>query len=123
MLRIAPPTPPASSQLAPDEGESDLDTAPVVEDSPKSRKYDVQMVRPDTAGYLGPEQGPFECQNCVHWEAPGSCAVVSGPIDPKGVCCLFETATSSGDPDNPDADPEATDVQSAEEAPDAPIQH
>jgi hypothetical protein len=59
-------------------------------------KYDSEKVKPEVARYLSSDQGPFECQNCHHFDGQGGCEVVSGPIDPKGVCCLFE---SVGAPD------------------------
>jgi hypothetical protein len=47
------------------------------------------MVDPIAARYFGPES---RCAGCVHFmEGPqgGSCEIVSGPIDPQGVCSLF----------------------------------
>lgn len=64
------------------------------------KRYDLQKVDPDISGYMSSDKGPFECQRCVHFEGPASCGVVSGPIDPRGCCNLFDT---DGD-DNPDQD-------------------
>lgn len=47
------------------------------------------MVTPEAARYFGPES---RCEGCVHFmagELGGSCEIVSGPIDPMGVCSLF----------------------------------
>lgn len=41
--------------------------------------------------YQGPENGPFMCGHCEYFVAPGSCQKVSGPIDPKGCCNLYES--------------------------------
>lgn len=42
--------------------------------------------------YMTSDYGPFECQRCVHWVEPNACQVVSGEIDPKGCCNVFEPA-------------------------------
>lgn len=39
--------------------------------------------------YLGPEAGPFQCDHCIHWQAPSACQVVSGEIHPQGLCHVF----------------------------------
>jgi hypothetical protein len=52
-------------------------------------KYDVDKVSPETSGYMGPDKGPFECGNCVHFMAPGSCQIVAGDIEEDGCCNLF----------------------------------
>jgi hypothetical protein len=44
--------------------------------------------------YMESEYGPFECQRCVHFVGPNSCAVVAGQIDPKGLCRIFEPSNS-----------------------------
>jgi hypothetical protein len=44
-----------------------------------------------TAGYLGPEHGPFTCSNCVYFQDGGACQIVAGQIDPNGCCNLFTT--------------------------------
>lgn len=55
-----------------------------------------------SSGYVTPDLGPFECENCIHFEAPGSCnhpTVVSDPevqgnVDPEGCCNFFKSAHS-----------------------------
>lgn len=55
------------------------------------------------ASYMGPDQGPFECDNCEYYVDPGNCKrpevlkEVGDPdkdgladVDPKG-CCNFYT--------------------------------
>jgi len=72
-------------------------------------KYDVEKTSPQIAGYMGPEEGPFECEHCVHWLDPDSCNIVSGPINSGGCCNLFQRdpdKVSDADGDQ-DAGPEA----------------
>lgn len=45
----------------------------------------------DSAGYLGPDSGPFRCGNCLNFR-DGLCTKVSGDIDADGCCNLFESA-------------------------------
>jgi hypothetical protein len=56
-------------------------------------------VDPIIAGYKGPENGPFACANCVYFgrHGDGTCAIVSGPIDPEGICNLFTSASAGQD--------------------------
>ena len=51
------------------------------------------QVDPLTAGYLGPEEGPFVCGNCVFY-GDQTCSLVAGPIDPEGCCNLFTSANT-----------------------------
>ena len=46
------------------------------------------------AHYLGSEDNPFIdegiiCENCIFWEQSGQCQIVSGRIDPEGLCKLW----------------------------------
>jgi len=51
-------------------------------------------------GYATPDLGPFECENCIYFQAPGTCSnpqVVSDPevqgqVDPEACCNLFTSA-------------------------------
>lgn len=65
------------------------------------------QVHPEIAGYMGPDLGPFVCGRCVHFDGQSSCEIVSGQIDPAGLCNLFEPAPnqdpSAGPPPGPDA--------------------
>jgi hypothetical protein len=45
------------------------------------------LVSPEAARYFGPES---RCAGCIHFMDPGTCEIVAGPIDPQGVCVLFE---------------------------------
>ena len=49
-----------------------------------------------TVKYEDGSQGPFRCDQCEHFQAPGSCQKVSGPIDPAGCCNLFERGQAAG---------------------------
>lgn len=61
------------------------------------------------AAYQSPDQGPFECDNCEHFDGAGHCnkpEVVAeigdsddqglADVDPKGCCNYFEKGTSGG---------------------------
>jgi hypothetical protein len=66
-----------------------LEEEPAVEE-PMSTGH-VDML---TAGYLGPEDGPFICGNCTFFNGPNSCQIVAGDIDPEGCCNLFTNANA-----------------------------
>lgn len=73
--------------------------------------------------YMGSEFGPFECQNCCHFQEDGSCEIVEGPIDPAGCCNIFcppdHEEMPEEDPEVAAAEdgtmPEATDVEPVDE--------
>lgn len=44
------------------------------------------FIDPESARYFGPES---RCMGCIHYMDPGACEIVSGPIDPQGVCMLY----------------------------------
>ena|ERR1700693_5545726 len=56
------------------------------------------------ASYMGPEQGPFECDNCEYYQDPGQCTkpeVIQeqgGQVDPKGCCNFFESLSGTSGP-------------------------
>lgn len=39
--------------------------------------------------YQDKPKGDQECDKCLQFEAPNSCKVVAGKIDPKGWCAAF----------------------------------
>lgn len=57
------------------------------------------------SGYAGPENGPFECENCIHFQAPNQCnnpqvqsdPEVNGQVEAEGCCDLFSPAGQGGD--------------------------
>lgn len=67
------------------EGDTDQDYA---------GKQGGALVDPSIAGYEGPDQGPFMCANCVHFQGDGTCEIVSGSIDHMGCCNLFSSLHS-----------------------------
>lgn len=102
-LMAAKGGPPSPGAPPPSSGGDDADP------SKPSGRYDAQKTTQPISGYMGPENGPFACGHCIHFEAPGSCALVSGKIDAAGCCNLFEPGDNQGpdqgtDPN--DADPE-----------------
>lgn len=109
MFRIAPPSAlppdPASGSPSdpnptslPDPGpETDTDTPPDDSMTSDDSKTDQQA-----SGYMGSDQGPFECENCSHFSAPNACQIVSGAIEAKGCCNLFRKATDADSPDTVD---------------------
>lgn len=124
MIRIGPPQLPptlAPPSPGPEPVPQDDPTAQEPkDDSPKPKpRYDAQKVSLKVSGYMGPDQGPFECQGCEHWEdqgdgKSGSCEIVSGSIDPHGCCNLFEKGVSQDD------DQDAPEGSSEEEAGESP---
>lgn len=52
------------------------------------------------SGYVTPDLGPFECENCQHFTAPSNCnhptvqadPQVQGQVDPEGCCNFFKSA-------------------------------
>jgi len=57
------------------------------------------------AGYAGPENGPFECGNCVHFDGQSKCdnpqvvsdPEVNGQVEEDGCCNFFSPAQHEGD--------------------------
>jgi hypothetical protein len=83
----APPPSPAGMPPQGDPSQPPMPDAPDQDmDSPSSSGQTTQQI----SGYMGPESGPFECEHCIHFQAPGSCEIVAGDIDPEGCCNLFE---------------------------------
>jgi hypothetical protein len=46
-------------------------------------------VGPQDVGYQPTPKGASRCDNCVQWQAPSACKVVSGNISPKGWCSIY----------------------------------
>jgi hypothetical protein len=42
--------------------------------------------------YRAKPQGNARCDGCIQWQAPASCKIVAGTIDPKGWCTLYAPA-------------------------------
>ena len=50
-------------------------------------------LQPTDIGYQAKPRGGLRCEQCVNWQAPSSCQVVAGVIDPNGWCGLFRVRT------------------------------
>lgn len=73
------------------------------------------------AGYMGPEYGPFACGKCRFFEAPNSCSVVDGSIDPAGCCNNFTPASMSSQAQgSEDTDSDAAQEPDADEDDNSP---
>lgn len=68
------------------------------------------------SGYLPPEDGPFECENCHYFNKGGKCELVEGNIDPEG-CCNLYTPKDSDKSDKSDDD-ESIDIDTDDEVDD-----
>jgi hypothetical protein len=59
--------------------------------------FGVIQVKPAYAQKAGKEAVKYQespnngqkCSDCLYFQAPGSCAVVDGPISPNGWCSLY----------------------------------
>jgi hypothetical protein len=57
------------------------------------------------SGYATPDNGPFECANCIHFDGQGACdnpqvqsdPEVNGQVDAEGCCNLFKPAGEEQD--------------------------
>lgn len=100
-LRIGGGKPPVEEEMEPsteempDELEALPDTEPMPEDTPVEDSVEDSgggILDPVTAGYRGPDQGPFMCGNCEYFSPAGeanTCLFVSGTVDEGGLCNLF----------------------------------
>ena len=46
-------------------------------------------IAPKLVQYQEKPKGAQECDKCLQFQAPNSCKLVEGPINPKGWCVLF----------------------------------
>jgi hypothetical protein len=46
-------------------------------------------------GYREKPQGNARCDGCIQWQAPASCKIVAGAINPSGWCTLYAPAPKS----------------------------
>lgn len=113
MLRIGMPQggqPPAPMPAGPAGAAPQL--PPNMEDQSQTQKPSPNMVSDhesdrtsqQIAGYMGPDQGPFECEHCIHWVDPDSCTLVAGKLDPHGCCNLFQKDPNKPSENDGDAD-------------------
>lgn len=114
MLRISGGQPPVEPEVPTEPVPAAPETPQPDTAEPISKKFSADKVEPAVARYMTSDLGPFICANCEHFTPDGDCAVVSGPIDPEGVCILFT-------PGPEDVQGEATDVEPVDEPqPDQP---
>lgn len=94
-LRIAGNQPPPPVEDVPVDPASEMvEQADTVSDQammPIEDTGTAGLVSPEVVRYMTSDRGPFICANCLHFQDDGSCEIVSGPIDPEGVCILFES--------------------------------
>ena len=87
-----------------------LEEEPMLEEQAPAGQVDMV-----TAGYLGPEEGPFVCGNCVFY-GDHSCQIVAGEIDPEGCCNLFTSASAGMEEEMPMEEPMVEEEIPVEEA-------
>lgn len=49
----------------------------------------TNKLSPAMVSYQPRPKGKARCDNCVQWQAPKSCKVVSGDISPQGWCTIW----------------------------------
>jgi hypothetical protein len=49
----------------------------------------AQKAGKDAVKYQDSPKDGQKCADCLYFQAPGSCAVVEGPISPNGWCSLY----------------------------------
>jgi len=121
MLKIAGASaaPPVENELPVPEALPEESLVPEASGAMGSPKFSADKIDPFTVVYKDPEMGPFECQNCVFFEAPNACSVVLGDIHPNGVCNLFTSGASGPEGEVPEEEaPELTNEESVSESPD-----
>ena len=97
--------PASKKESKPDAATPPMDGAPAVPsalmEAPELPTDAGGLVDPAAVRYMTADMGPFQCDHCIHWQDGGTCNVVAGPIDPMGVCILFEAAEMGGAPEIP----------------------
>jgi hypothetical protein len=78
---------------------------------PQPQESGANLVKPAEgigsaqSGYATPDNGPFECENCIHFQAPNACdnpqvvsdPEVNGEVEPEGCCNLFSPLKPGGE--------------------------
>jgi hypothetical protein len=113
-FKIATKQAPAEDAPQPDPAEEETQESPdeAAAESPDDEAQEQSdgsgggqmLLQPETAGYQGPENGPFMCGNCVYFGAngPNTCHFVAGKIDQMGCCNLFESAGAADQEGSPE---------------------
>lgn len=74
--------------------------APAAAPAPAPAPAESQADGTAATGYATPDLGPFECDNCVHFDGTSRCdnpdvindPEVQGNVDAEGCCNLFKSA-------------------------------
>ena len=77
---------------------------------PQQPQADPTQQPPDgsaQSGYVTPDLGPFECENCINFQPPNQCnqpqvvsdPEVNGQVDPEGCCDFFTSAHNENQQD------------------------
>jgi hypothetical protein len=56
---------------------------------PLSKNASAQKAPQSAVQYQDKPKGDQQCDNCVHFEAPGACKIVEGKVSPKGWCAVW----------------------------------
>lgn len=105
--------PPVEEPSMPSQGMEEEMMETPAEDTPQEESLEDDSdegLDQEIAGYRGPEQGPFECGYCEHYIAGGSCKVVAGHIDEKGICNVFTPMKDSQESPQDQAEPASDEV-------------
>jgi hypothetical protein len=85
--------------------------APVVAPQPADSGADMtkpaEGIGSAQSGYATPDNGPFECGNCIHFDGTNKCdnpqvvsdPEVNGQVEAEGCCNLFSPAEHEGGED------------------------
>jgi hypothetical protein len=63
------------------------------------------LLDPALVVYRGPQEGPFQCSNCIYFTGANACVQVAGEIDPMGLCNLFTTMSGPAEEVAPAEEP------------------
>lgn len=97
-FRISNGQPPADPMAMPEQmaamAEPEVMADPMMEMPIEEPMMSEGLVSPEAAKYMTSD---MRCGSCVHFMDSGgigSCEIVSGPIDPQGVCLLYTADTA-----------------------------
>lgn len=82
-----------------------LPVVPGLQNDTGEEQADAAGIGSAQSGYAGPEKGPFECSNCIHFDGQNKCdnpqvvsdPEVNGQVEAEGCCNLFSPATGGDD--------------------------
>lgn len=117
MIRVGGP-PSLPPEALPPEALPPEETAPEAMPPEAPQLAPTGGVDPDVAGYKDPDEGPFACGNCAHFDGTNTCEILSEPVEPEGLCNLFTRAESNQDDGGDNGDDNNHDDGSDDNAPD-----